>query len=90
MLQEARIFANFKHFCDVEFASGKCPHLAIRDRSNLRGDGGATSLLHSEIFVMHGHRTLRRGCPTCEHLAAHITARYRTMQTLTRQSETGT
>jgi hypothetical protein len=47
MLQEARIFANFKHFCDVEFASGKCPHLAIRDRSNLRGDGGATSLLHS-------------------------------------------
>jgi hypothetical protein len=40
VLQEARILANFKHFCDVEFASGKCPHLAIRDRSNLRGGRG--------------------------------------------------
>jgi hypothetical protein len=35
-----RILANFKHFRDVECASGKCPHLAIRDRLNLGEERG--------------------------------------------------
>ena len=35
-----RILANFQHFRNVEFASRKCPHLAIRDRLNLREERG--------------------------------------------------
>jgi hypothetical protein len=41
VLKEARILANFKHFRSVEFAAGKCPQLAIRDRSIRKGEQGS-------------------------------------------------
>ena len=67
--RRVRILANFKHFRNVEFASSKCPHLAIRDRLNLREGQGATSLLHSRDPVMHKSVTSSAetvGALTCE------------------------
>jgi hypothetical protein len=48
-----RILANFKHFRKVEFASGKCPHLAIRDRLNLREGRGRNIIVALTRSVMH-------------------------------------
>jgi hypothetical protein len=62
---EAQISANFKHFCNVEFASGNCPHLAIRDSEVSARNGGATLLLHSRDLVTLQKRPPKKGKGWC-------------------------
>jgi hypothetical protein len=81
---EARILANFQHFCRVEFASGKCPHLAIRDRSIRKGEQGSNisvALARSRDATKNLSRTADRRCR--EHVKLSLVSRrYRTRRTL--------